>query len=692
MHRILRRGARPAASLGAALAVLAVVGLVKLAGPMAGPPPALQPAAVLDPTATAYQRESIRAMTWNVCNDAGGMRGTDSFCPWRNRPQSKAETIAGIAHARGLNALLLQEICFPADSAHTDDGSLLGSLMGLLGPGWTYAAVDRWRSSAETVADAPCRDGLVGTLGSAIVVHGTITSTSHPALLVPGDPVYYPDSGTVLGSSKPLLCAKVRGWDTTVCTVHLPHRDGHNDEYARQVASLTDKVSAMGPLLLGGDFNSSPSTPNPLTPLYDRYAECDQQAYVPGDAVNEVTHYNSPDGSTPPKPPTKLDYLFSTAGFAACDALTEYADTTGNAVSEGDPNGFSDHAPMIGYTRGQAVTWNFGDGSGPDTVDASGNSYTGHLKGGTTWIPARGGALHFDGTGMVVGAKDRGSLVPTRASLTVSAWARLASGAPTGTVLSERGEEINGVTLGYSKPDNAWQFVMPVSDATSARTDRVTAPATAGVWTHLVGTYDAGAGKLQLYVDGKLAASAGHTSRWTADGAWTVGADTQDNPDKAVTSGFVGDVDDARAYAYALTATEVGKLTADQTPQPQLPTMNTTVPASTGPADPGCSQDKSTWGTVATRTPKLSAKVTHADPTAQVYAEFSLWQSVETGPNVQVFGIGDAAGRSTPVTGSGTVTVTAPPLTPGVNYGWYVRSADGRTFSEKTVVCHFRVE
>ncbi|MDI6102820.1 endonuclease/exonuclease/phosphatase family protein [Actinoplanes sp. NEAU-A12] len=641
--------------------------MIKLVGVQLAPTPVDSAGAAVDPAGVAYQFESVRAMSWNVCNEAGGMRGSDAFCAWRNQQQGKAEAIASIAHTRDLNALLLQEICYSENERQTNN--LLTMVMRLLGPGWTYTTQTGRHSTGSG-----CRDGIDGVIGNAIVVRGKITSSWGVDLQPVPDP-----------RVKRMHCAKVEGWGTTLCNAHLLHSSAQ--QYQEQTAILVEKLAAVGPVLLGGDFNHSYRAGNMLQPLYDGpYAECDGQAYVPGDSVNEVTHNNVPENNTP-QPPTKLDYMFSTAGFASCDVLTEWADSLNLSASAEDPNGYSDHAPVIGYTRGQAITWRFSEKSGATVGDASGNGYSGTVAGDATWSSARGGSMSFRGNGRVAGVKARGVLLPTRRSFTVSAWARVAAGAPNGTVLSVPGEAIYGLQLGYSRSDNSWQFAMPANDAPGGAgnpIDRVAAPAKPGVWTHLVVTFDAVAGKIGLYVDGKLAATASHTSRWTADQEFSVGSATN----AGAVAAFTGEIDDVHAYAYPLRPVEIANLNAAETIRPQTPAGNTTIPAAADPADPGCHSNGG-YGTTPTLTPQLAVRVAHADPTVPVWGEFSLWDNSNSNKNV--FYLGDAAGVSDRITGSGTVAVTVPTLIPGHLYGWYARSTDGRSVSETTAVCHFRV-
>src|SRR4051812_5293011 len=75
--------------------------------------------------APAFTVESVRAMTWNICGEAGGPIPTPAspspaYCPYRNQPQVKADAVAEVIGVRRLNAVILQEVCFGAPGSQLD--------------------------------------------------------------------------------------------------------------------------------------------------------------------------------------------------------------------------------------------------------------------------------------------------------------------------------------------------------------------------------------------------------------------------------------------------------------------------------------------------------------------------------------------------------------------------------------------
>ncbi|MEV4755586.1 LamG-like jellyroll fold domain-containing protein [Micromonospora sp. NPDC049559] len=622
--------------------------------------------AASDPAGTAYRQESVRAMTWNICGEAGGSRGDAGFCPYRNEPQRKVDAVVDVINQRRLDAVMLQEICSGAPGSHLD------LLQAALGPGWSTT----WAEMRRPDGRADCRGGLAGTLGIAVAVRGSITERTETALPMPAG---------VLKTPK-LLCVRVAGWTTRICATHISHDT--ETEFGPQIAKVTEVVGDEPWVLLGGDFNSSyPYSTDTLKSLYDRFAECDEQAYYPGEAANEPTHMNNGSDEEEPRPATKLDYLFGRAGFTNCDSWQQLADTTRNvSTSTEPPSGISDHAPVYGYTRGAPLAgWRLDAGGGTVAADWTGHGRTGTLAGGVTWSAERAGSVALDGTGTVATA---GPVVDTTRGFTLSAWAKAAPGAPISVLASQDAQRTSGFMLWYDPTGPTWRFGMPVADADGWNVDEVRSSVAArtGVWTHLVASYDAAAGQLRLYVDGAAAGTRSHTARWSATGPFVLGRDRINGNPNAL---WRGGIDDVQLYDYPFTAAEVAALRADQRLLPLVPTGATTVPAATDPADPGCHQNGG-YGSVATATPRLSVTVAHGDPTVPVRADSSIWDNTDPSQPqpIRLGGPGSASGY---VTGGGTVSVPVPPLLDGHQYGWYARAADASATSATMPVCHFRV-
>ncbi|MBT2442942.1 hypothetical protein J7E93_23105 [Streptomyces sp. ISL-36] len=651
-----------------------------------------------DPAGNGYTRESVRAMTWNICGEAGGtLPSSGGFCPFRNDPKAKAKAIGDVVRARNLNAIMLQEVCSgPRRTEVPDTGapSQLDEIAAQLGKDtWSFRWAEVWRPAGTSY----CRGGLTGTLSVAIGVKGRITWSDSEVLPVP--------LGTQQNRGQ-VLCAEAAGWENHLCATHVSNfgqdvelgqmsQDRADQLYEDQIETIRAMAAKFPSVVLGGDFNTR--LRDRLQPLYDTMAECDQRSYLPGDASNEVTKYtpavaskDANEAITDPSYETsKIDYLFSTSGFSGCDSWTQMADQADYTLqAQPDchknatpivctPTGTSDHTPLYGHTRGApTLSWKL-DGSPAGTSGGSGG-HSGTLTAGASWTTDHGGAVALNGsTGTVTAA---GPVVDTTRSFTVSAWAKVEPGAGTSVVLSQDGSVISGMMLWYNQPDNTWRFGLPKSDSGGWSVDQAISRTQAkpGVWTRLTAVHDAASGVVTLYVDGVEAGTTTHPTRWAADGPFVVGRDKVNGAGNAY---FHGAVQRVEVYDHPMTATEAashaGRLTA--------PTGRQAQPS---PDAPGCHQAGG-YGTVHSLTPTLTARVTHPDPSKEVWAEFSVWDNTDPSlpQPLRMSGPGSASAK---VRGDGTVSVTVPGLVEGHSYGWWVRTVDGATASPTAAVCHFR--
>ncbi|WP_433273835.1 proprotein convertase P-domain-containing protein [Actinosynnema sp. CS-041913] len=168
------------------------------------------------------------------------------------------------------------------------------------------------------------------------------------------------------------------------------------------------------------------------------------------------------------------------------------------------------------------------------------------------------GAVRFDGVS--AHAATTTPVVPptgnTFGSFTVMGWVKLDRMDDWATAVSQDGAVHSGFALKYNHYPRTWQFAMEGSDTATRSTftaDSIAAPQL-GVWTHLAGVYDHGAGKMSLYVNGKLAGQADHTSTWHAAGPTVLGrAKYNGVPDDF----WPGDLDEIQVYPWAASAFEV---------------------------------------------------------------------------------------------------------------------------------------
>ncbi|WP_342028288.1 LamG domain-containing protein [Actinopolyspora xinjiangensis] len=202
--------------------------------------------------------------------------------------------------------------------------------------------------------------------------------------------------------------------------------------------------------------------------------------------------------------------------------------------------------------------------SGGDTASDSIGGRAGTLHGDASFVPGRSGnAVSLDGDSDYVST----SAVDLRTdeSFTVSAWVYLSSQEQGRSIaVSLDGVNTSKFRLGYfrdiNRPLGAWFFEMPESDTESARVtsaaESVRSPEL-DTWTHLIGVYDADAGKLWLYVDGSRISDGTVNNTWQATGGLQLG--------RGRTSGSYGDswtgrVDDVRLYSAKLSGDRIYSL------------------------------------------------------------------------------------------------------------------------------------
>lgn len=324
----------------------------------------------------------LRVIAWNICGEAGGAPGSDAFCPYRNDPQRKADEIARLVTEHNANVLLLQEVC------GGEDGSHLSLLAAALGTGWNVRhAIAHRPADGESYCRGVGSDDLKGDIGVAIAVKATVTETT--------DQPTVPAAPTVDLQQLPILCVRTAEWTTRICTTHVlanpsdPRRPGQLDTIKNIIWPDRHDV------VLGGDFNLFPQS-SQLAGLESPFDECDRHTYGSGDVADEVTHHAWADTTT--EVWRKRDHIFAAlpgAGtlFHYCDADLSRVDTTYYGLPDG-PNGYSDHAPLIGYlrTRSPGAPTVPGDLTGdgrPDlaAIDTSGQLrlYEGRGNGTVTW-------------------------------------------------------------------------------------------------------------------------------------------------------------------------------------------------------------------------------------------------------------------------------------------------------------------
>ena len=224
-----------------------------------------------------------------------------------------------------------------------------------------------------------------------------------------------------------------------------------------------------------------------------------------------------------------------------------------------------DLPPGIDLAMGLVYHWKFDEGMGLMTADSSGRANTGMLSGGglPDWtaggaplIPGNPFSLTFDGVDDYVAVNN--NLAPVLGgTASLSCWIKTTQ---TGANNSFDAPGITGVEQGGGSDDIFWGFI----DASGAiglrpgsgRTVKSTGPINDNMWHHIVMTRDETSGRIQIFVDGKLAKG--------DDGMQTGKKNTAFSALGRITNSskpyFKGQLDDVRIWDRVLSAAEVTAL------------------------------------------------------------------------------------------------------------------------------------
>lgn len=211
--------------------------------------------------------------------------------------------------------------------------------------------------------------------------------------------------------------------------------------------------------------------------------------------------------------------------------------------------------------------WQFGEGSGTSTADASGNSNTGTLHNGPTWTTSGvyGDALTFaSASSQYVQVADASSL-DLSGSWTVSTWVNLSSLPASGNNYMLVGKDNNNDTLNYGLEvsNTAGTYSWEACFADSSNNYHCTSYAATintGSWYLITGTWDGTT--LTLYVNGTSVATStpGHLPYSACCAALTMGWNYSQTTYAYYLSGTL---DDVRVYNTKLSSTQVAALYND---------------------------------------------------------------------------------------------------------------------------------
>ncbi|WP_194924603.1 ricin-type beta-trefoil lectin domain protein [Catenulispora pinisilvae] len=230
-------------------------------------------------------------------------------------------------------------------------------------------------------------------------------------------------------------------------------------------------------------------------------------------------------------------HVYGTAGTYSVKAT---------AIDNGNAPGST--TTLITLTGGPTGWWKLADGAGSTAADSSlpGNHPATLSTSGVSW--GTGGYATFAGTGGTI--TTTGPVVDTTKSFTVAAWVNAASlGTGTQTITFQQAGTAAGFYLEYN--GSTWQFARALTDTTNPTVAHIAAssPATAGVWAHLIGTYDGSTGTMSFYLNGQLAGTATDTTPIASTGPLAIGRGFYNG---SANNFFDGSIADVRVYPEAI--------------------------------------------------------------------------------------------------------------------------------------------
>lgn len=191
----------------------------------------------------------------------------------------------------------------------------------------------------------------------------------------------------------------------------------------------------------------------------------------------------------------------------------------------GYPSAHKDYLFKVGRPADPAATWKLDEGTGTAAANAHSSTHPLTLN-QSSWVPEARNGAGLAGAGTAFWAGTQAPVVDTANSFAVAAWVRLKEKQQT-TVLQQRGVNVGAFQLYYSTSYDRWIFNRYATDQTSDATTIVRAvsarPPVLGAWTHLLGVYNKGTGKIQLYVNGQLEAETPFTTPWASNGPMEIG-------------------------------------------------------------------------------------------------------------------------------------------------------------------------
>ncbi|MFD4242869.1 ricin-type beta-trefoil lectin domain protein [Streptomyces sp. NPDC058525] len=227
----------------------------------------------------------------------------------------------------------------------------------------------------------------------------------------------------------------------------------------------------------------------------------------------------------------------------------------GNAAG----TGFAPTPVSVGNLNKPTAQWKLASQSNNITPSAVGNYPA--TTAGVSFLNESIGGRHtpyasFSGPGSTITTTS--TVIDTRSSFTISTWAKATEAGS--VVLSQDGTRFSSVLLYPDPYQSSWRFALANRESNDWPFDMTThnssaAPVVLNAWTRLTAVYDAGTGRMSLYVNGVLAGSGHHKAADspTPTGPLTLGRFRANGALNS--SGFKGGISNLAVYPYAAPVT-----------------------------------------------------------------------------------------------------------------------------------------
>lgn len=223
------------------------------------------------------------------------------------------------------------------------------------------------------------------------------------------------------------------------------------------------------------------------------------------------------------------------------------------------PWGWTNHPsqPWDVSARDLLAHWKLDESSGIVAADSSGNGNDGTVVGRPDWRPGGGrigGAIELDGRNDYIKVARPKGFDFAPGSFSASAWVRLHTvGGRWQAIMEYDRDSFNGNRFGLWV-DPAGRFHFRVG----RNTWQTTRSLKADTWYLLTATYDAATGRMRMYIDGVLDASATHTGGFVAPVQALLTIGVRGSEDDEFLDGLL---DDVRVYDATLSAEDILRLT-----------------------------------------------------------------------------------------------------------------------------------